>query len=178
MSAEFNVDYKILKNRIIRSCFSNAKEIVDFKIDFEKLESDCRELGILPMYFGLDARRVKPEIVPFLNEYFKDENLSWFTDNKFYTVLSFIHTDYIDEKATELLDKLKIKQEDDPSIDKVHIIAELLANYPCYSAAVVSYKSNNPKFIKTCKPSFIIQIRANKVTITNSDYQYTYKDIS
>lgn len=178
MGEEFNVDYKVLKSRIIRSCKPVGKEIVDFVIDFEKLEENCRELNITPIYFGLEARRVKPELVPYLNEYFKGTDLSWFNSSKFSTCISFIHNNYIDEKAQRILDRLKVAQVDDPNDDKVHDIAELLANYPCYNATVVSYKNNNPKYLKCGKPSFVIQIRANKVTISNSDYQYNYKDFS
>ena len=178
MSADFNVDYRILKNKIIRSCKPVGKEIADFEVDFDRLVENCAELHIVPIYFGLEAKRVTPVNIPFLNEYFKDENLSWFNSAKFLTVLSFIHTDSIDEKAEELLAKLRRDQVDDPADDKVNDVAELLANYPCYSAVVVGYKSNNPKYIKAGKPSFVIQIRANKVTISNSDYQYNYKDIS
>lgn len=173
-----NIDYKALKNRIIRSCEATANGTVDFVVDFVKLSEMVDELGVTPLCFGLDARRVKPEEIPFLNEYFKDENLSWFTDSKFYTVLSFIKTDYIDDHAHALLHKLKVPQSADPTIDKVNCAAELLANYPCYSATVVAYKSNNPKFLNSQKPTYLIQIRANKVIITNSNYQYTYKDFS
>ena len=178
MSEEFILDYKALKSRIIRSCIRNGKEIVDFKIDFEKLTSLCDELGIVPLHFGLDAKRIIPDVIPYLNEYFKDDNLSWFTDNKFSTAISFIRADAITEEVQELLDKLKVKQEDEPEVDKVNIAATILAKYPCYTATVVSYKSNNPKFIKANKPSYVIQIRANKVVIVSSDYQYNYKDMS
>ena len=178
MSEEFNVDYKVLKNRIIRSCKVTGKEIVDFSIDFDRLEEECRDLHLTPIFFGLNAKRVTPELVPYLNEYFKDTNLSWFNSSKFSTVISFINSNHIDGKALELLNKLKTPQVDDPSDDKVNDVAELLANYPCYSATVVSYKSNNPKFIKLNKPSYVIQIRANKVVITNSDYQYNWRDMT
>lgn len=178
MNEEFNVDYKLLKSRIIRSCVSKEKEIVDFSIDYCKLVELCEELNITPIYFGMEAKRVKPELIPYINEYFKDENLSWFNSSKFSTVISFIHTNYIDDRARELLERLKVPQVDNPDDDKVADVAELLANYPCYSATVVAYKSNNPKYIKYNKPSYVIQIRGNKVTISNSDYQYNYKDIS
>ena len=195
MNEEFNVDYKLLKSRIIRSCVSKEKEIVDFSIDYCKLVELCEELNITPIYFGMEAKRVKPELIPYINEYFKDENLSWFNSSKFSTVISFIHTNYIDDRARELLERLKVPQvdkpenekddkdededeKDNPDDDKVADVAELLANYPCYSATVVAYKSNNPKYIKFNKPSYVIQIRGNKVTISNSDYQYNYKDIS
>lgn len=178
MSENINIDYKVLKNRIIRSCNPLCKEIVDFEIDYSKLVDECRELNVVPICFGLEASRVKPELIPYLNEYFKDENLSWFSSAKFSTIISFIHKDYIDEKAEELLNKLKDPQVDDPDFDKVSAVAKLLAEYPCYSATVVSYKSNNPKYIKGGRPSYIVQIRANKVVIVNSDYQYTYKDFS
>jgi hypothetical protein len=178
MSEEFNVDYKVLKNRIIRSCKVTGKEIVDFSIDFERLEQECHDLNITPIFFGLNAHRVKPELIPYLNEYFKDSNLSWFSSSKFSTCISFICNDFIDEKAMELLNKLKTPQVDDPNDDKVNDVAELLANYPCYNATVVAYKSNNPKFVKFNKPSYLIQIRANKVIITNSNYQYNWRDMS
>lgn len=178
MSEEFNVDYKVLKGRIIRSCKVTGKEIVDFSIDFDKLVEECKELNLTPIYFGMNAKRVTPELIPYISEYFKDTNLSWFNSSKFSTAISFINSNYIDGKALELLEKLKTPQVDDPNDDKVNDVAELLANYPCYSATIVAYKSNNPKIIKLNKPSYIVQVRANKVVITNSNYQYEYRDFS
>lgn len=177
-SKEFNIDYKTLRNRIIRSTICKGNGIVDFQVDFNKLSSQVEELGLTPIHFGLDATRITPGIIPYLNEYFKDENLTWITDNKFYTAISFINTNYIDEKAQEYLDKLKVPQVDDPNIDRVNIVANLLAKYPCYTATIISYKSNNPRFIKSVSPSYVIQIRANKIIIENSNYQYNYKDFS
>lgn len=175
---DLSVDYKALKNRIIKSCKATGNGTVDFIVEFDKLMELVVELGVTPICSGLNAHRVAPEHIPYLNEYFKDENLSWFTSSKFFTGLSFIKTEYIDERAQELLNKMNTSQINDPCIDKVHCLAELLAYYPCYSATVVAYKSNNPKFLNSNKPTYLIQIRANKVIITNSDYQYNYKDFS
>lgn len=180
---ELSVDYKALKNRIIKSCDAIGNGTVDFVVNFAKLTEFTSELGLTPICSGINpnyisARRIAPEDIPYLNEYFKGENLSWFTDSKFSTAISFIKTNSIDEKAEGLLNKLKTPQTADPNIDKVNCVAQLLANYPCYTATVVAYKSNNPKFLNSQKPTYLIQIRANKVVIESSDYQYNYKDFS
>ena len=93
---DLSVDYKALKNRIIKSCKATGNGTVDFIVEFDKLMELVVELGVTPICSGLNAHRVAPEHIPYLNEYFKDENLSWFTSSKFFTCLSFIKTEYID----------------------------------------------------------------------------------
>lgn len=178
MSEEFNVDYRILRHRIIKSCVQVSQGTMDFRVDYNKLLESCDELNLVPLFSGLDAHHVRSELVPFLNEYFKGENLSWFTDDMFCTAISFIRKDYIDEHVQEVLDKLRLPQTEDPTDDKVNHVAELLAKYPCYNVTIVAYKSNNPKYLKLGKPSYVVQIRANKIIIEDPSYQYNYKDFS
>jgi hypothetical protein len=133
-------------------------------------------MGLTPIFTNLNAKKVIPENIAFLGEYFEKTRLSWFNDGKHFTVVSFIETESIDERATELLEKLKVPEVDDPENDKVADLSELLANYPCYNAVTVSFRNDDPK--RAGNPSYIIVIRANKVVIKSSDYQYNAKDMS
>ena len=176
-----NVNYKALKPIIIKSCKSMRKNDCEcnpmkFEVDFEKLTTLAIEMGLTPLYNGLISKSVHPQNIPFLSEYFEKEKLSWFSDAKFFTVLTFIDTESIDEKAQNLIDLLASDPIETPENDKVKNIATLVAEYPCYFATVVSYQNNDPN--RTGRPSYEIVCRANKVVIRNADYQYNYKDFS
>lgn len=169
-----NVNYRVLKSNIIKACKSvKGGDIVDFKIDFKKLCELVEDINLTPMCVGMNPVKMIPEIIPFMSEYFDKSHMEWLSDSKYHTTIAFIDSEYIDEKAAELLEKLKMPKVDDPDNDKVQVYAELVANYPCYFATIVSYKNNAPK---VNRPSFEIACRANKVTIKMSDYQYNHKD--
>ena len=172
-----NVNYKILKSCIIKACKQVKQGYMDFTVDFNKLTSAVKDLKLTPISpIGGNAKIVQPEVIPYLSEYFEKTHLSWFSDSKFFTVITFIDSDSIDEKAQSLLDNLKSNQEDDPDNDKVKALATLVAEYPCYFATIVSYQNGDPDRIG--RPSYDILCRANKVIIKSSDYQYNPKDFS
>ncbi len=172
-----NVNYKTLKSNIIKCCTQIETDIMKFEIDWDKLTSLEKDYKLVPIApVGGDAKKVKAEIIPYLSEYFEKTHLSWFTDSKYYTVITFIDSDSIDDTATELLAKLKEDQTEDPDDDKVNDMATLVADYPCYFATIISYQNGDPNRIG--KPSYEIVCRANKVVIKSSDYQYNPKDFS
>lgn len=176
-----NVNYKALKSIIIKSCKSMKKCDCDcpamkFEVDFEKLSDLANEMGLTPLKVGLISKPAHPQNIPFLSEYFEKEKLSWFSDSKFFSVLTFIDNESIDEKAQNLIDLLASDPIDTPENDKVKNIATLVAEYPCYFATVVAYQNNDPN--RAGRPSYEIICRANKVVIRNADYQYNYKDFS
>jgi hypothetical protein len=171
-----NVDYKVLKSCIIRSCTPVRDGSIEFRVNYDKLLHSVDDINLLPLNVGMCPKKVIPEMIPYLSEYFEKTNLSWFTENKYSTVITFIDTESIDEEAQRLIDKLHMKQVDDPSNDKVNDMATLVANYPCYFATIVSYRNDDPK--RSGKPSYEIKCRANKVVIKSSDYQYNPKDFS
>lgn len=172
-----NVNYKTLKSNIIKSCCQTETDIMKFEINWDKLTSLVKDHKLVPIApIGEKAKIVKPEMIPYLSEYFEKSHLSWFTDSKYYTIITFIDSDSIDETATVLLDNLKKNQVDDPDDDKVTDIATLIANYPCYFATIISYQNGDPNRIG--KASYEIVCRANKVVIKSSDYQYNPKDFS
>jgi hypothetical protein len=150
---------------------------MDFEVNFDKLASLVSDLKLVPLTpIGGEARKVKPSDIPYLSEYFEKSHLSWFSDSKYFTVITFIDSDSIDERAEELLNDLIFPQVDDPEIDKVKAIATLVADYPCYFATIVSYQNGDPDRIG--RPSYEIICRANKVVIKSSNYQYNPKDMS
>jgi hypothetical protein len=171
------VIYKDLKDNIVRSCKQTKEFSMEFRINFEKLATLVSDMSLIPIEpVGGTAKRVKPENIPYLSEYFEKSYLSWFDDSKYFTALTFIDSDSIDEKATHLLNKLKQDQADDPDNDKVKDMATLVAEYPCYFATVVSYQNNDPS--RLGKATYEIVCRANKVVIKSSDYQYDPVDFT
>ena len=172
-----DVDYKVLKSNIIKSCVAKRHGSIDFGIDIDRLSELVNDYNLIPIATNLDARKVVPENIAYLGEYFEKERLAWFNHEKMFTVVTFIRQDdKFNERAQELLDKMKQAQVDDPDNDKVAVMSELLANYSCYNATVVSYRNDSPRRIG--KPSYVIVIRANKVVIKSSDYQYNPQDMS
>lgn len=171
-----NVNYKVLKSNIIKTCKQSKEYSMEFNVNYNKLKDLVSDINLVPINVGMKSKVVKPEIIPYLSEYFEKSHLSWFTDGKFYTVLTFVDTESLDDEAKSLLEKVAMNQEDDPDNDRTNDMATLVANYPCYFATIVSYQNNDPNRIG--KPSYEIICRANKVVIKNSDYQYNPKDFS
>lgn len=171
-----NVNYRVLKKDIIKSCFQKSPESMHFFIDFKKLCEMVEDINLVPVNVGMDSKKVEIDLIPYLSEYFEKSRLSWFTESKYSTVICFVDSEAIDDKAKELIEKIDIMQINEPDVDKVNVLATLVAEYPCYFATIVSYQSNDPK--RVGKPSYEIVCRANKVVIKNSNYQYNPKDFS
>ena len=187
MSNTNNIDYRVLKSYIIKSCRAkkDTKNPIDFNIDIENLTSLCSNINLVPIKNeyseeGHDkfksARRVNIDDITFLGEYFEKSRLSWWNEDRFFTTVTFVNVSNIDERGQELIELIHKKQVDDPDNDKVENMSELFANYPCYNAVVASYRNDDPK--RSGKPSYVIAIRANKVVIKSSDYQYNPEDMS
>lgn len=171
-----NVNYKVLKSNIIKACTQKNAGSMDFYINMDKLSKLTDDINLVPIRIGQEAKKVKPELIPYLSEYFEKSRLSWFSETKYSTIICFIDKNAIDEKAQDLLDKIAKKQVDDPDLDKVKLVATIVADYPCYFANIISYQNNDPRRMR--KPTYEIVCRANKVVIKSSDYQYNPKDFS
>ncbi len=180
-----NVDYKVLKACIIKSCSPKFKHSLSFKIDFDKLVEEVGAMNLVPVYVGLNSKLISPEDIGFIGEYYEKERLEWFSNEKEFTVLTFVDKDGLDEEGKYLLRKIKQKQVDDPDDDKVNDFAKILARYFCYNALVVSYRykvdeetTHEGRTKEIYIPSYAIMCRANKVVIKNSNYQYNPHDFS
>lgn len=169
-----NVDYKLLKSAIIKSCGSE-KDSVKFNVNYDKLSSSVDDFGLVALNIGAKSKKITVDTVNIISEYFKGQRLSWFDKNKEFTILTFLPIDVLDERCEELIEKLHTLSVDDPDIDHVNILASIIADYPCYSAIVVSYMSNDPK--RFGKPSYEIKIRANTVAIKQKLYEYNHNDM-
>lgn len=173
----FNVDYKVLKLNIEKAChLKNTNRKTEFYIDFPTLVNLVRDMGLTPVNVAMESRRVHPEDIPYLSEYFEKTRLSWFSDEKQFTNIVFFRTDKLDDEARAIIKKMEKPQEVDPEDDKVEDLAALVAKYPCYFATIASYKNDDPKMEN--KPCCVIVCRANKVVIKSSDYQYNAHDMS
>ena len=173
-------NYTILKKDILKSIIRNKENILKFKVDQDRLdtilEAEGTELECLNT--GIHSRPLREEDIPYISVYFKDERLEWFDVNKGkqFTSIVLIDKKSIDEECIDLIEKLNIKDPaSDLDIDRGHVLATILANYPCLIAQIISYKSNNPDF--KIQSSFTIGIKANTVLIKNEQYRYNDADI-
>lgn len=172
-----NIDYKDLKN-VINKCVSsiNFPTDVKFKVDFNKLVSLSGEYGLTPISLGLNSKMISPEMIPYLSEYFLEEKLSWINEGKSYTVLTFFSKEDLTEEALEVIKEFAKNQSENPSLDRVAAMSDLVAKFPCYFATIVSYATNDPQ--KMDKLQYVIICRANKVVIKNDNYKYNAKDMT
>ena len=170
------VNYKVLKDLIRKSCRHNTKPTMEFYIDYNKLAELTEDIGLSPLMIGLESKAIKPDNIPFMSEYFEKSELSWFSEGKCFTTLIFMDIEGLDEEAHRIIERLNKPQVEVPYDDKVHDVAKLVAEYPCYFALVISYQNNDPK--KMGRPSYNIGCRANKVIIKKGSYIYNPKDFS
>lgn len=168
-----NVNYKNLKSNIVKACKATKQNTVEFVIDYDKLKDLVEDINLIPINVGMQSSRLLPVQVPYLGEYLNKSHMMWLSENKFITVVAFIDSTSVDDNAKDLLEKLNTPQVDDPEDDKVKDFAELIANYPCYFATVISYQNNSPSLGVT----YEIACRANKVVIRDPNYKYNHKDI-
>ena len=172
------VDYRVLADLIRRCCKQQHKNTpsMEFYVEYNKLVDLTEDYGLLPIKIGTRSKKVAPDMIPFISEYYEKENLAWYSDGKHVTSLIFMSIEGLDDKAREIIADINTPQIDIPYEDKVKDTAYLVANYPCYFATVTSYQNNDPRLKN--RPSYTVACRANKVVIKSSDYQYNYKDFS
>ena len=48
-----NVDYRMLKNSIIKSCTQKSPGSMHFRVDFEKLSEKVKDLNLVPVNVGM-----------------------------------------------------------------------------------------------------------------------------
>ena len=175
--AIMNVDYKIIKRCIVDNATKTSKVTNSFEIKLEELNVSLQSYAIQALPVGLTGKRVEPSDIYSISEYFVADKLAWFDKGKFVTTLIFTDAgQYMDVELERLIEKLYTKETEDPDLDKSHIVATILAKFPCYMAMVVSYQSNDPT--KMNKNSYFINCRANKVIIRDPNYQYNPKDMA
>ena len=167
-TTDYKVNYTTLKKAIRKSTMQGKG--IDFRFDFEKLNENVAECGLTAIPNDIRSRRVNPEDVAYLGEFFKATDLQWIDQYKHMSSLIFIKTDSIDEKAAELIEDMKKPQIDYPDIDKVETLTKLLALYPCYTASVISYKSSDPKRYGLLCTEIIC--KANMITIQDDNNKY------
>jgi hypothetical protein len=172
MKKEYSIDYNVLKSNIIKST-KYYKDSVAFSVNFEKLSNLSEDIGLTLINIGLGSKPITPDSIPVLSEYFKDQKLSWISKDKDYTILTFIESDSIDNRANELIEEIN----ECKSEDEVSAISELIANYPVRFAAIISYNSTDPESDRFKKVTYTISCRANKIAITKENYKYNQNDI-
>ena len=164
------MNYKTLKRYIVRSAEKVGKRGVDFKINIERLNRDVAELQLTCIPYGEHARQISPNDLPMLVEYYREDKLEWLSREKYITSLIFVDSTKMDEHLNHLIHRLMHRPEDDPDMDPVRILGEILGSYPCYLAVVVSYQNNSPNSVG--RNSYFIACRANKVIIKDPAYVY------
>ena len=181
MSKKTTVEYKKLKTAIIKSAFkSGGKTDSAFGIDFNKLTELVAPMNLVPVIDGTKesgniSKRISTLDTAPLNEYFMEQKLEWFDKSKWISYLIFVDSTVQDETMSALLSDIASKPTDNPDVDHIKALATLVADYPCYFACVISYRSNNPSFIDS--NSYIVVCRANKVIIRNPEVAYPDRSI-
>lgn len=168
------IDYKEMKDRIVTACEKTDSHTNAFSIDIEKLNNAIQDMNLTALPIGLKGRRVSPDVMYSIAEYFYGENLDWFEDSKFFTTITCIDNNDITDEVQALIDKLYVKKEDDPDIDYVDIVSTLTSKYHCYFVMTISYTSTDPGKKKN---NYFINCRANKVVVKDPEYVYNYKDM-
>lgn len=174
-----NLDYKKFRTAVLKSCRAKERDSVSFTVDFANLQKLASELEpkLRVVSVSPKSRPVSINDVALLSEYFKNgPELSWFDEYKQFNTVVLVEEESIDEKCEKLLNNLTTELADNPEIDKVKSIAEIIANYPCYFATVISYMNNDPRRIGKC--SYEIKCRANKVVIKSEGYNYNSQDMA
>ena len=170
------IDYNAIKRCIVKCCKQESPVTLDFRVNPDKLNTMVEEYDLTFLDNFIESKPVMFSDVPLISEYFKKQKLSWFNRSREYVVLSFILTESIDREAEELIRQLRDKnRQKDPGFDRVAVMAKLLANYPCYNAVTVAYRSDDPNRLD--KNSYTTIIRANVNAISREEYEYYNDDI-
>ena len=155
-------DYKVNYGQLsqcIRAAAIQGKGI-DFTFDFDALQSSIESMNLIVIPNDIKSKRIGPEDIVFLGEFFKKYKLNWLDHFKFYSSLVFVRTDVegaLDEEFWELLEEMKAPQIDNPDIDKAEVLAKILSKYPCYVSAIVSYKNADIYYHIYCGSSCAFQ---------------------
>jgi len=169
------INYTELKKAIIRVCKQDGRNVLNFSINGEKMNTAAKDFGLIFLQNAFKSEQVTSANIPLIGEYYKKEKLAWFNRSRQFMVLSFVMEDKLDDKGRKLVAMLYDKNRSkDPAFDRSDIVAELLAYYPCYSATVVSYKSEDPDRIG--RNSYNIVVRANINAILMEEEEYYNPD--
>ena len=168
---DYKVDYVALSNCIRKAAIQGKG--IDFTFDFDALDESVKDFSLLTVHNDIKSKRVGPEDIPYLAEFFKKSKLAWLDRYKYYSSVVFVRTDIeslIDDELYELLEDMKADQMLNPDIDKAETLAKIIYKYPCYVASVVSYKNADIKKFGTI--SFEVVCKANLVTINADNEKY------
>lgn len=170
------LDYNALKKTIVKNCKQDSANYLNFSINGKKLDQAVSNYGLIFLYNNFKSEQITSANIPLVGEYFKRDKLAWFNRSRHFMTISFVVEDKLDDKGRKLVEMLKDENRSkDPSFDRADIVAELLAYYPCYSATIVSYRSEDPNRIG--KNSYTVMVRANCVAIRDEEYQYYNDDM-
>jgi len=168
------LDYNILKKKILKSC-KQPGTTLEFTINMKQLDTLVRPLGLAFIYNDFKSEPVTGSNIPLLSEYFKGDKLSWFNRSRHFSTLTFVDLESLDEDGEKILENLQSKnRSEDPSYDRAKDVADMIANYACYNATIVSYRSEDPE--KIGKNSYTIIVRANINAILKQQEEYYNPD--
>jgi hypothetical protein len=165
------IDYNAIKRCIIKACKQESEIALDFKVNADKLNASVQELGLTFVDNFTTSRPVVSADIPLISEYFKKQKLSWFNRSRQFVTLTFVLNKSIDPECVKIIKALHDKdRQKDPDFDRVELLSKLLANYPCYNAVTVAYRSDDPN--RLGKNSYTTIIRANVNAINLEEYEY------
>jgi hypothetical protein len=173
--SKMRLNYSVLKRNILRVCKQTNPNSLEFTVSTTKLNNSVKDCGLTFLFNDYKSEQVTGSNIPLIGEYFKKDKLSWFNRARHFAILSFVVTEDLDEVGLEIIERLSDKNRaDDPAYDRVADVAKILADYPCYNAIIVSYRSEDPN--KIGKNSYAILVRANINAILKEQEDYYHDD--
>lgn len=178
------MDYNELRTAVVK-CVEGREDSDFFKLNMFKLAKTVKPMGLIPIIYSSSnkSRKVTPDDIPLLAEYFKEEKLNWFDEKKTFLHVIFVRAEDMDEDLQDYLaDCYQVRRYEDGiskpcskdksfakdcrrcesrRIDIISTLASIVSSYPCYTAIVA-------KWVKKDSISFNIRFRANSILI-NSD---------
>jgi hypothetical protein len=166
------INYTELKKAIIKVCKQDGRGALNFSINGMKLNDAVKdEFGLIFLQNVFKSTQVDSTNIPLLGEYYKKEKLAWFNRSRQFMTVSFVVKEKLDERGRELVELLYDQNRSkDPSFDRADIVAELIAYYPCYSATIVSYKSEDPDRIGKISYNIVIRANVNAILMEEGEY--------
>lgn len=180
------MDYNVLR-KIVVNCVEGRCDDDFFKLNTFKLNKKVSGLGLVPVVFKHEykSKRVGPEDIVLLAEYFKEEKLIWFDNSKTFLTIVFVREEDMDDELRSLLADCSqaMENEIDPpekcevdqkkvckeicktcprrKIDLSATLSKIIGTYPCYSTVVA-------RWVKPDSITISVRFRANSILINGT----------
>ena len=114
------MNYNVLR-KVVSSCVEGRQNDPHFRINMFKLRKLTADLGLVPLVYkeSYNSKRVMPDDIPLLMEYFKEDKIEWLDSKRTFLTLIFIRQEDLVDNLQELTEDLlegMYKPKDDEEI--------------------------------------------------------------